>query len=171
VVAIEELDADAVRDRSGELARLLLDAHASGMALGLAAPLTTEGAQEAYVRAAERLEPGERILLAALDGDELVGAVQLDRAQAPNGRHRAELRRLVVRDDRRGAGIGRALVEAAVDRARAAGLLLVWLTTHDGTVADRFYERLGWTRSGVIEDWARLPDGTLTGNAFFYLRL
>ena len=62
-------------------------------------------------------------------------------------------------------------MQAAVDRARAAGLRLVWLTTHEGTVADRFYAELGWVRSGVIEDWARLPDGSLTGNAFFYLRL
>ena len=171
MVAIEELDASAVEARAGELARLLLDAHASGMALGLAAPLTADDARAAYLRAAERLEPQERILLAAFDGGDLVGAVQLDRAHVPNGRHRAELRRLVVRGDRRGSGIGRALVEAAVERARAAGLRLVWLTTHEGTVADRFYERLGWTRSGVIEDWATLPDGTLAGNAFYYLRL
>lgn len=171
MVSIEELDADAVRARAAELAQLLLEAHASGMALGLAAPLTAAGAREAYLRTAERLEPGERILLAAIEGEDLVGAVQLDRTHAPNGRHRAELRRLVVRADRRGAGIGRALVQAAIDRARAAGLRLLWLTTHEGTVADRFYAELGWVRSGVIEDWARLPDGSLTGNAFFYLRL
>ena len=170
-MSIEELDAGAVRARAGELARLLLDAHASGMALGLAAPLTFDDARDAYLGTADRLAPGERILLAALDGGELVGAVQVDRAHAPNGRHRAELRRLAVRADRRGAGIGRALVAAAVERSRDAGLRLLWLTTHDGTVADRFYEQLGWTRAGVIEDWATLPDGSLAGNAFFYLRL
>ena len=171
MITIEQLDAPAVRAKAGELAQLLLDAHASGMALGLAAPLTAAGAREAYLQTAERLEPGEHVLLVALDRDEVVGAVQVDRAKAPNGRHRAELRRLVVRADRRGSGIGRALVEAATDHARAAGLRLLWLTTHEGTVAERVYEQLGWQRSGVIEDWATLPDGTLASNAFFYLRL
>ena len=170
-MSIAELDAGAVRAHADELARLLLDAHASNVALGLPAPLSTDDARDAYLSAAARLEPGERILLAARAGGELVGAVQIDRAHAPNGRHRAELRRLVVRADHRGSGVGRALVEAAAERARADGLRLLWLTTHEGTGADRFYARLGWTRSGVIEDWATLPDGSLTANAFYYLRL
>jgi len=66
---------------------------------------------------------------------------------------------LVVRTDRRGLGAGRALMEAAVEHARAMGLRLLWLSTHEGTNADRFYERLGWTRVGVIPDWAVLPSG------------
>lgn len=168
---IEQLDARGVQARADELAQLLLDAHASGMALGLAAPLTGAAARDAYLQTAGRLAPGERALLAAFDGDELVGAVQLDRAQAGNGRHRGELRRLVVRSDRRGSGIGRALVEAAVEHARENGLTLLWLSTHQGTAAERFYEQLGWSRSGVVEGWATLPDGTLASNSFFYLRL
>jgi acetyltransferase len=170
-VAIEELDADGVHSRLDELAQLLLDAHASGMALGLAAPLARQDARAAYAAAAARLEPDERLLLAAVDAGEVVGAVQLDRAEAGNGRHRGEVRRLVVRSDRRGAGVGGALMEAVVARARELGLRLLWLSTHDGTVADRVYERLGWTRVGVIPDYAALPNGALAGNAFYYLRL
>ena len=41
-ITIEELDAAAIESRLDELARLLLDAHASGMALGLQAPLSRE---------------------------------------------------------------------------------------------------------------------------------
>src|SRR5947199_10075830 len=96
-VAIEELDAAATERHLDALAQLLLDAHASGMALGLAAPLSHAGARLAYEHAAARLAPAERILLAAFDGDALVGAVQVDRADAANGRHRGELRRLAVR--------------------------------------------------------------------------
>ena len=141
------------------------------MALGLAAPLSLDGARAAYADAAARLAPGERLLLAAFDGGELVGAVQLNRSDAGNGRHRAEVRRLVVRADRRGAGVGRALMEAAVDAARDLGLRLLWLSTHEGTDADRVYERLGWMRAGVIPDYAELPNGELSGNAFYFLRL
>ncbi len=164
---IVELDANAVEEYLDELAQLLVDAHAAGMGLGLPAPLDAVGA---YRAAAATLAPGERLLLAALDGDVVIGAVQLDRAGG-NGRHRAEVRRLAVRADRRGEGVGRALLEAVVDRARELGLLLLWLTTHEGTGADRVYTRLGWTRSGVIPAWGRLPDGALSANAFYFLEL
>jgi GNAT superfamily N-acetyltransferase len=170
-MTIEELDEHAVRQQLDGLAQLLLDAHGSGMALGLPAPLTRDGARSAYANAAARLAPGERVLLAAFDGGEVVGAVQLDRSDVGNGRHRAEVRRLVVRLDRRGAGVGGALMEAVVELGRRLGLRLLWLSTHEGTDADRIYERLGWTRAGVIPDYAVLPNGKLSGNAFYFLRL
>ena len=69
--------------------------------------------------------------------------------EAENGRHRAEIQRLVVSASRRGTGIGRALLEAAVERARALSLKLLWLMTHEETSADQIYQRLGWTRLGV----------------------
>ena len=164
---IVELDARGVDAHIDELAQLLVDAHAAGMGLGLAVPLDAAGA---YRDAAEALSPGERLLLAALEDDAVVGAVQLDRAGG-NGRHRAEVRRLVVRADRRGAGIGRALMEAVVERARALGLRLLWLTTHEGTDADGVYAQLGWARAGVIPKWGELPGGELAANAFYYLEL
>jgi GNAT superfamily N-acetyltransferase len=140
------------------------------MALGLAAPLTLDEARIAYAKTAERLSD-DRILLGAFDDGALVGAVQLARPDAGNGRHRAEVQRLVVRSDRRGQGVGRALMEAVVEAGRERGLKLLWLMTHAGTDADRVYERLGWSRVGVIPDYAELPNGELAANAFYYLRL
>jgi acetyltransferase len=169
-MTIEELSAVDVESHLDALAQLLLDAHQSGMALGLAAPLTLDSARAAYEKTAERLSR-DRILLAAFDNDELVGAVQLSRAEAGNGRHRAEVQRLVVRGDQRGQGVGRALMDAVVDEARKRDLKLLWLTTHADTTADRVYERLGWSRAGVIPDYAELPSGELAANAFFYLQL
>jgi GNAT superfamily N-acetyltransferase len=168
---VEQLNAADVTRHLESLASLLLDAHESGMALGLAAPLSLEAAGAAYADAAARLSQSERLLFAAFDGEEVVGAVQLDRAEAGNGRHRGEIRRLVVRADRRGAGVGRALMDTATDAARGLGLRLLWLSTHEGTDADRIYERLGWTRVGVIPDYAELPNGELSGNAFYFRKL
>jgi GNAT superfamily N-acetyltransferase len=85
--------------------------------------------------------------------------------------HRAEIQRLAVRTDRRGSGIGAALLEAAAERARAAGIRLLWLTTHAETDSDGFYVRRGWTRVGVIPGYSVRPDGTLADNAFFYRSL
>jgi GNAT superfamily N-acetyltransferase len=163
-VRIEELDAAGIDAHAGELAQLLLDAHASDMALGLRAPLTHE-------RAALAWRELHGIVLAAFEGDVVVGAVCLTRASAENGQHRAEVQKLVVRADARGGGIGTRLLDAAAERARSEGITLLWLTTHAGTRSDAFYERIGWTRVGVIPDYALLPSGTLAANAFFYKQL
>jgi GNAT superfamily N-acetyltransferase len=169
---IVELSPDEVRAAAAQLGRLLLDAHESNMALGLAGPLTPEHAEEVWVETAERLAPGRRVLLAAVEDDgTVVGTVQIVRADAENGAHRAEIQRLAVRGDRRGTGLGRALLEAAVERARALGLRLLWLTTHEETGSDRFYAAVGWTRAGVFPLYSQRPDGTLTGGVFYYLTL
>jgi GNAT superfamily N-acetyltransferase len=162
MAAVREIDPERHLD---ELATLLLDAHASNAALGLTAPLTRERAREAW------RETGDRPVLGAFDGERLVGAVMLAPATAENGRHRAEVRRLAVAASHRGTGVGSELLDAVVERARAEGLRLLWLTTHAGTGPDRFYERRGWTRYGVVPGWAVLPDGSLAANSFFYLEL
>jgi GNAT superfamily N-acetyltransferase len=170
-ISIEELDARQVVAAAGELAQLLLDAHASGMALGLSAPLTAERAADEWRVTAARLDPDDRILLVARDEGRIVGTVQIVRALADNGRHRAEIQRFAVSADRRGRGFGRALLEAAVERAREMRLTLLWLSTHADTDSDRIYERLGWTRMGVMPGYAANPHGAIVGNVFYYLEL
>jgi GNAT superfamily N-acetyltransferase len=164
-VEIVELDADGVRAHADALAQLLLDAHASNMALGLTAPLTRERAAAEWERLVE-----SRLVLAALEDGVVVGAGCLA-AGGGNGSHRGEIQRLAVRGDRRGGGVGAALLDALVERARAAGLALLWLTTHADTRSDGFYVRRGWTRYGVVPKWSQRPDGELVANAFFYLEL
>jgi len=161
---IVELDAAGVEQHADELAQLLLDAHESNMALGMAAPLTREVAADAWRRLSG-------VLLAAIDGGVVIGAVNLAPSPTPNGRHRAEVQKLAVRLDRRGAGIGAALLDAAAERAREQGLRLLWLTTHADTRSDGFYVARGWTRMGVMPEYSVAPDGRYATNAFFYLQL
>lgn len=161
---IVELDAARVERHADELAQLLLDAHESNMALGMAAPLTREVAADAW-----RQLSG--VLFAAVADGVVVGAVNLAPATTPNGRHRAEVQKLAVRLDRRGGGIGAALLEAAAERAREEGLRLLWLTTHADTRSDGFYVAHGWTRMGVMPQYSQAPDGRYATNAFFYLEL
>ena len=51
------------------------------------------------------------------------------------------LRSVVVRPDRRGRGLGRALVSALIDRARARGLTHLYLLT---TTAAGYFARMGF---------------------------
>jgi GNAT superfamily N-acetyltransferase len=170
-VSIEELSAGEVAAAADELAQLLLDAHASGMALGLSAPLTAERAADEWRATAARLDPDDRVFLVARDEGRILGTVQIVRAAADNGRHRAEIQRFAVSAAKRGLGIGRVLLEAAVERARAMGITLLWLSTHADTDSDRIYARLGWTRMGVMPGFATSPDGATVGNVFYYLEL
>lgn len=163
---IVELDLASVRAHADELAQLLLDAHASGMALGLTAPLTRGRAAAEWERLVESC-----LVLAAIDDDGAVAGAGCLAVGGGNGSHRGEIQRLAVRADRRGAGIGAALLDALVERARGAGLSLLWLTTHADTPSDSFYVGRGWTRYGVVPGWAQRPDGALVANAFFFLEL
>ena len=163
---ILELDPARARAHADDLAQLLLDAHASNMALGLTAPLTRERAAAEW----ERLVESPRIVLAAFEDGAVIGAGCLAIGTG-NGSHRSEIQRLAVRGDRRGGGVGAALLDALVERARAEGLLLVWLTTHADTASDGFYVRRGWTRYGVVPRWSQRPDGEVVPNAFFFREL
>ncbi|MHB8470707.1 MAG: GNAT family N-acetyltransferase [Gaiellaceae bacterium] len=166
---IVELAPADVPPLAAALGQLLLDAHASNMALGLAPPLTPAKAEAAYLDTGARLAPGDRLLWAAHDGQRVVGTIQLVRGSADNGRHRAEIVRLAVAADERGRGLGRRLLEVAVERARELGLRVLWLTTHAETDADGFYERCGWTRMGVMPAYSQRPDGTLAASVFYHL--
>jgi GNAT superfamily N-acetyltransferase len=90
--------------------------------------------------------PGSEVLVVEEDGD-VVGVCQLiafRHLQARGGRC-AEIESMHVRADRRAAGIGGALLEAAVERAWAAGCYRVQLTSNVARVdAHRFYERHGF---------------------------
>jgi ribosomal protein S18 acetylase RimI-like enzyme len=66
----------------------------------------------------------------------------------PRGPGRAHLARVIVRPGVRGRGFGRALVEALLARAEAAGLTLVTLNVFsDNAAATGLYSGLGFRRA------------------------
>ena len=70
-----------------------------------------------------------------------------------------------------------ACVVALLDLVVAVEGLLVVVTpvvgtdTVTGDDAERLYERLGWTRVGVIPNYALYPDGRLCATTVFYKQL
>lgn len=75
----------------------------------------------------------------------------------------AEFRMLAVAPEARGRGVGRALVELMVQRARDHGYRGVRMSTMDRMgAAHRTYERLGFTRSPQ-DDWSPVPGVSLLG--------
>ncbi|WP_018658382.1 GNAT family N-acetyltransferase [Actinomadura flavalba] len=100
------------------------------------------------------------ILVAELGGT-LVGAVAYCPPESPlaelAGPDDGEFRMLAVLPSAQGRGAGSALVRACVERARAAGLRGVRLSTQPNmTAAHRLYERLGFHRT-PDDDWSPVP--------------
>jgi ribosomal protein S18 acetylase RimI-like enzyme len=100
-----------------------------------------------------RLAPGDgatQRVFGAFDGEVLVGAAGWRRGERGKVAHRGELFGMAVAAAARGRGAGRALVEAVLDDARAAGLVTMTLTVTDGNVpAERLYARCGFARIGL----------------------
>jgi GNAT superfamily N-acetyltransferase len=107
---------------------------------------------DAYLRAFEAVDGDDRNEMLVLDEGDGTVLAYLQITYIPGlGRHgseRALIEGVRVRPDRRGAGLGRSLLEHAMDRARDRGCALVQLTSHKRrTAAHRFYLSLGFTAS------------------------
>jgi GNAT superfamily N-acetyltransferase len=167
---IEELARPAADADVRELAQLLLDAVASGASVGFLDSLSADDAAEWWRAKLASADP-RAVFLVARDAEGIAGTVQLLPAAMPNQQHRADIAKLQVHRRARGQGLGRALMEAIEDRARAAGFTLLTLDTKLGDVAETLYERSGWTRVGVIPNYALDPDGSSCDTVIFYKQL
>jgi GNAT superfamily N-acetyltransferase len=86
------------------------------------------------------------------DGEDLVGVATFVPGDAG-----VQLRGMAVDPAVQGLGVGRLLLDAALERLRAAGVGRVWCNARDTAVP--FYERLGWrvTGPGFVHAESGLP--------------
>ncbi|MBX7214834.1 MAG: GNAT family N-acetyltransferase, partial [Thermoflexales bacterium] len=149
-------------------AALLADAGVGGASVGYLPPLSdTEGLRYAN-GVADAVAGGGRVLLAALAGEHLIGAAQLDLSPRQNGRHRAEVAKVLVLRAWRGRGVARSLMLALDDTARRLGRSTLVLDTRAGDPSEALYRGVGWTHIGSIPRYARSASGALHATAFYY---
>ncbi|MEU9833351.1 GNAT family N-acetyltransferase [Streptosporangium sp. NPDC048047] len=94
-------------------------------------------------------DPGNELVVAELDG-EVVGTMQLTYIPgiSRRGALRLQIEAVRVAAPLRGRGMGRRMMEWAVERGRARGCALVQLTTDKARKdAHRFYDSLGFVAS------------------------
>jgi ribosomal protein S18 acetylase RimI-like enzyme len=139
----------ARRDDVSQIVAMLADDPLGGQRERLEDPLP-----QAYFNAFERVERDPNIqLVVAEDGEgTVVGCLQLCilPGLSSQGASRGLIEDVRVAKHCRSRGIGEQIVQWAVAEARARGCKLVELLTNNTRVdAQRFYERLGFTRSHV----------------------
>jgi GNAT superfamily N-acetyltransferase len=171
MIHVRRLDAGEARLALTALGEILADAVAGGDSIGFMSGFTPNEGRAFYESVLPEIESGTRLLLAAFDDGELVGTVQLVHAWQPNQPHRADVTKLLVHRRARRRGVAQALMERLEAEAAAEGKTVLVLDTVPGRAAERLYERLGWSRVGVIPGFALDPDGAECDTAIFYKRL
>ena len=151
-----------------DLAALLVDAVESGACVGFLSALALPDARSFWHSALD----GAQTWVARLSEDgPAAGGVQLHAPKLPNGRHRAEVAKLLVHRSARGLGLAKALMQTVEQQASRDGRWLLLLDTETGSAAERLYQALGWQAFGVIPDHAVRPGGDLVPTTFFFKRL
>ncbi len=114
------------------------------------------------VRLAEGERSGDAVLLGAFD-PELVGALGLVRERGPKQRHKGHAWGFWVAPERRGRGMGGALLEAILERARAMPDIeqLTLGVSVRSPEARRLYERVGFRVYGTEPRALRIGDAYL----------
>lgn len=93
-----------------------------------------------------------QFLVVAVDEEEIVGTLQLSfiAGLSRKGSLRGQIEAVRVASSRRGQGIGKAMLEWAIDECRKRGCRQVQLTSDKSRAdAHRFYEKLGFAASHV----------------------
>ncbi len=151
-----------------DLADVLIDCVEGGASVSFMLPITRETAISFWRRVADDVSSGKRALLIAEDQRGVCGTVQLIFDLPENQPHRADLAKMLAHRRARRRGIAAALLRAAEDAARECGKTLLVLDAVTGGDAERLYARSGWTKVGVIPNYALMPDGRPCSTTYFY---
>jgi hypothetical protein len=161
---------DLPQIRAG-LRELLVETVANGGSVGFMHPLAPAAADAFWRDSLASAARGERIVLGAFDGDDLIATVTLLLGMPPNQPHRAEIAKMMTRVAHRHRGVATALMQAteaiAIERGRT--LLVLDTAVEDG--ASKLYQNLGFALAGVIPEYALKPHGGLTGTMIHWKRI
>lgn len=151
------------------LAALLADAVDDGASVGFLAPIIGDELRNWWRSLTTAVGTGQVLIWAARAEDGTpAGTIQLQHPTKPNGRHRAEIAKLIVHRSARGRGLGRELLAVAERTAIDTGVSLLLLDTETGSGAEQLYQSDGWTLTGIVPGYAASPDGALSACSFFH---
>ncbi|KZN42454.1 MULTISPECIES: GNAT family N-acetyltransferase [Pseudoalteromonas] len=111
---------------------------------------------------------GDRQLYALYHHQELVATVQLALCSKQNGRHRAEVAKLLVHPRMQRKGFATILMKYMEQQASLNTLSLLVLDTQSGDKAEQFYQAIGYTKVGQIPNYVSDINGQLHSTSYYY---
>ncbi|MGF3024785.1 N-acetyltransferase family protein [Methylobacterium aquaticum] len=171
MTSIDILSPEAAEAALPDLAALLLACVRDGASIGFLLPFSLPEAEAFWRDGLPALESGARRLLVAREDGRIVGSTQVGLAAPPNGRHRAEITKVLVHPQARRRGLGRALMREAEAVAAAEGRSLLILDTRTDDAGEALYRSLGYVVTGVVPDYACSPTGVREACTFMHKRL
>ncbi len=169
-IEIAVLDAAAATAAIDELSDVLVDCVEGGASVSFMLPFSHGEARAFFEKAIAAVSRSDTVLVVAKRDGRIVGTVQVGLDMTPNQPHRGDIKKLLVHRSARKLGLGAKLMERAEAEAKARGRSLLVLDTA-GDEAERLYVRGGWTRAGVIPDYAMWPQGGYCDTTFFWKRI
>ncbi len=160
--------ADTARAHLPALCQLLQNVVDDGASIGFHLPLAYTEAQAYWEGILPGIEQGIRLLLVDTEGDQLRGLVQLALEPRANGRHRAEVQKLMVNTACRRKGIARQLMLELESRAREHNRTLLVLDTRQGDASESLYQSEDYTQAGVIPLYCSNERGDLEATVLYY---
>ncbi len=151
-----------------QLETLLVDCVISGASVGFITPIDHQEVTDYWQGVDGDLLSNTRKVWVAIEGEELLGVVQLSLCSKRNGRHRGEVEKLMVKTDARGRGISKLLMQHLEQSSVEQGLSLLVLDTRKGDIASQLYRKLGYIESGQIPQFALSSNGDLDATVIFY---
>ncbi len=156
MTTIDSLDAASLPSHLDQLAALLHACVHDGASIGFVLPHALDDAERFWRnKVLPGVQAGGVALLVARQDGRIVGTVQLDHDTPGNGRHRAEVRKLLVHPDARRQGVARALMAAIEREAAARARSLLILDTRSDSEAEPLYLSLGYQVAGRIPQYCR----------------
>jgi ribosomal protein S18 acetylase RimI-like enzyme len=153
-----------VREDIEQLSQLIAMVVEDGASIGFLPPMQLSAAKQYWETV---MEPGVILYIAKIK-DEIVGSVQLHLCLKENGRHRAEIAKLMTHPSYRRNGIGRLLMQTAEERAKQEGRSLLVLDTREGDPSNNLYKSIGFVEAGSIPNYALSANGQFHATVFYY---
>lgn len=161
-VLIEEVD--TIEENINELSELLVQVVEDGASIGFLPPLEIAESRGYW----EGVLQPDCILFIAKVNHEIAGTVQLHLSMKANGRHRAEVAKLMTHPGFRRMGIGRQLMEKLEEKAKSEGRTLLVLDTREGDPSNQLYHGMGYLEAGKIPNYAKSADGDYHSTVLYY---
>ncbi len=152
------------------LTDLLADAVEQGASVGYVLPVDRALLHAYWRDVASEVAVGSIALFVMRDDapDRILASAQLAFCGKPNGRHRAEVQKVLVHSTQRRKGYGAALMRALEAHAASVGRSLLVLDTESESAGERLYESTGYARAGQIPQFAMGNSGGFVATTYMY---